>query len=138
MASTTSSDDHQDQQKGVVGILGIHRRRISCVIGVYPEERQQEQILIVDAKIKVHITHCLASDELIDTVDYLLIAELCTRLAQEKKYFLLERLASDILEACLSRFQALWGWVRIEKPLAIADAACAFVELERFATRKKQ
>lgn len=114
-----------------LGILGIRQHRISCLIGVYPEERQSEQLLIIDAKIKVDLSRCLASDQVKDTIDYVAIANVCTELAQKRHYFLLETLASDILEECLSRFQALWAWVCIQKPSAISSAACAFVELER-------
>lgn len=113
------------------GILGIHQHQIACIVGVYPQEREHEQTLIVDAKIKLDLSRCLASDQVQDTADYVLIAQLCTELAQQKKYFLLENLASDILDECIRRFQAVWAWVRIQKPTAIPSAAYAYVELER-------
>lgn len=114
------------------GILGIHQLKIFCRIGVYPEEQQQEQGLMIDAKIKVDLTPCLASGSLQDTGNYVIIANICKELAQQNHYFLLENLASDILEECLRRLPAVWAWISIQKPSAIPSAAYAFIELERY------
>jgi dihydroneopterin aldolase len=114
------------------GILGIHQHQVSCIIGVYPEERQHEQTLIFDAKIKLDLSRSFASDQVQDSVNYVLIAQICTELAQQKQYFLLETLASNILDEYLQRFPVIWAWVSIKKPSAISSAAYAFVELERY------
>lgn len=111
-------------------IVGITQHRISCIIGIYPEERQSEQTLLIDLKVKLDVWQCLRSGLMEDTVDYVMLAELCTQLAQ-KKYRLLETFASEILDQCMQQFPILWGWVRISKPSAIPTAACAYVELEQ-------
>jgi 7,8-dihydroneopterin aldolase/epimerase/oxygenase len=113
------------------GILGIHQLEISCVVGIYPEERQQEQVLLIDIKVKLELSRCLASGRLEDSVDYSLLAKLCSELAQKNKYLLLETFANDILDHCQHHFHPFWGWVRIQKPSAIPNAAYAFVEFER-------
>lgn len=118
--------------KTCFGILGIHQHQVSCIIGVYPKERQHEQILLFDVKIKIDLSRCLISDQMQDSVDYVLIAQICTDLAKQKKYFLLEKLASDILDECLFRLRAIWAWVCIRKPAAISSASDAFVELDRY------
>ncbi len=118
--------------KKEMGILGIYQHRVSCIIGVYPEERNCEQMLIMNAKIKVDLSKCFSSGLIQDTVNYVLIAQICTELAKQRNYFLLETLASDILDECLHRLQAVWAWVCIQKPSAIPSASYAFVELERY------
>lgn len=120
------------QPKSAFGILGFHHYQINCVIGIHPEERQYEQIVFVDLKIKVDLTRCLASGEIQDTIDYGLLAQLCSQLAKQNHYHLLETFASDILKHCLQRFHAVWAWVSIQKPAAIPSAAYAYVELERY------
>lgn len=122
---------HEDPKPVFYGMLGIHQLQIPCIIGIHPEERKQEQTIIVDVKIKVDLARCIMSGRMQDTVDYVQIAQLCTQLAQEKQYLLVETLASDILAQCLHRFQSVWAWVRIQKPSAIPLAAYAYVELER-------
>jgi dihydroneopterin aldolase len=117
---------------GKFGVLGIHQHKINCIIGVYPDERQQEQTLFIDVKVKLNLSACLASGKMKDAVDYVLLAELCSELAQLNRYVLLETFASDILDQCIHRFNAVWAWVRIQKPSAIPTAAYAYVELERY------
>ena len=116
--------------KDAYGVIGIHQLRIDCIVGIYPAERQQPQTLYVDVKIKMDFAPCLMSGKIADTVDYVMIAQLCTELAQRKNYHLLEAFASDILEECKNRYQACWVWVSIQKPSAIPSAAYAFVEME--------
>ena len=114
------------------GIVGIHQHKIECIVGVYPQERQKEQMLIVDLKVKIDFHNCLRSGKVEDALDYVLLAKVCTQLAQEKKYFLLETFASDILEHCILRLKVVWAWVRIQKPSAIPTAEYAYVEFERY------
>jgi dihydroneopterin aldolase len=116
--------------KQACGVIGIHRHRIDCIIGIFPEERVQPQTIFVDVKIKIDLSACLFTGRIDDTVDYVGLAQLCTQLAQKNKYMLLEKFAFDILAQCKEQFQALWGWVSIQKPSAIPTAEYAFVEME--------
>jgi dihydroneopterin aldolase len=122
----------KEKSNSTFGVLGVHQHQVPCIIGVYPEERQHEQILFFDAKIKIDLSRTLATGQVEDTADYVSIAQICTELAQQNKSILLESLASDILDECLRRFPAVWAWVLIKKPAAIPSAAYAFVELERY------
>jgi dihydroneopterin aldolase len=120
-----------NQSKAHYGILGIKQHQIQCIVGIYPNERVKEQSLFIDVKIKLDLSACLASGQMEDTVDYVLIAQACTELAQKNQYVLLETFAFDLLDHCLKHFRAEWAWVRIQKPSALPSAACAFVEFER-------
>lgn len=111
--------------------LGVHQHQVSCIIGVYAEERQREQILFFDAKIKLNLSLKGMKDQVEETVDYVKIADVCTRLAKSNRYFLLEKLASDIIEEFFLIFPAVWASITIKKPAAIPFADYAFIELER-------
>jgi dihydroneopterin aldolase len=119
------------------GVIGIDQLQIPCIIGIHSQERQMEQCVIVDLKIQRDWSQCVASGSIQDTLDYCLLAELCTTLAQQKKYFLLETFATEILDQCMDRFNPAWVWVRIQKPSAIPSARSAYVELERCREREK-
>ncbi len=113
------------------GIIGISNHQVSCIIGVYPEERTIEQFLFFDVKLKLHLSKCSKTDAFEDAANYEHLAELCTELATSKKFHLLEALASAVLDGCLTKFPAVWASVKIRKPKAIKSASDAFVELER-------
>jgi FolB domain-containing protein len=121
----------QQRSKNSFGILGIHQHQVPCIIGIYPEERQHEQTLLMDAKVKLDLSHCFASSQIEETFNYVSLAQICTQLAQQNSYFLLENLASDILDKYFLCSPAVWAWICIKKPSAISSAAYAFVELER-------
>lgn len=116
--------------KAATGIIGFHRLQIPSIIGIYPGERDQEQILLVDMKVKMNLTQFYLNDQIEATINYVSLAEICLQLAKNN-YFLLESLGRDILDACLQTFPVDWVWVRIQKPAAILSAEYAYVELEK-------
>ena len=120
------------RSKRFLGIIGIHQHQINCIIGIYPEERRHAQTLFIDLKVKLDLSLCLASGQMEDTLDYVLLAQLCSQLAEQNEYLLLETFASDILDHCIHRFNVMWSWVRIQKPSAVPTAAYAYVEFERY------
>lgn len=109
-------------------IIGLSQQHIQCIIGMYPEERVQKQSLFIDLKIRLHLSSDSQSDAIEETVDYVLLAQLCAQVALND-YFLIETFAKEIVKECLTRFPISWAWVKIQKPSAIPEA-CAFVEWE--------
>lgn len=126
----TEDPNQMSKKRTSIGVIGIHKHRIDCVIGVYPAERERIQTIYVDVKIKIDFAASINSGSVMDSVDYVAIANLCTELAQNKKYHLLEEFASDILDNCKNLFKATWAWTQVQKPSAIPSAAYAFVEME--------
>lgn len=112
-------------------ILGIDQLKIPCIIGIYPEERQHLQLLLIDTKIQLDLDTCFESKKIHDTLDYTQLAELCQELLRKNDYFLLEIFAHDLLDQYFQKFPIDWAWVRVKKPTAIPNADYAYVELER-------
>ncbi len=113
------------------GRIGIFQHKIPCVIGVYPEERLYEQDLIVDLQVEADFSSCALTDQIEDTVDYETLADLCTQLAQERKYQLLETFACEVMQALFERYEIRWAKIQIKKPSALPTAEYAMVELEQ-------
>lgn len=114
------------------GIIGIHRHQVSCIVGILPQERVEKQTLFIDLKIRTDLSKCIQSGQLSDSIDYTILAHLCTKLAEEKNYYLIENFAADVIDQCFSQFQPTWAWIKIQKPSAIPTAEYAFVECERY------
>jgi dihydroneopterin aldolase/2-amino-4-hydroxy-6-hydroxymethyldihydropteridine diphosphokinase len=76
--------------------------RVLSLIGALPHEREAKQPLRIDLSIGLDLRDAGASDELDDTVNYGLVAERISTLAEESKHVLLERLASEIADTVLS------------------------------------
>lgn len=120
------------KQKKERGCIGVHHHHISCIIGVLPHERTQEQDIYVDLKVETSFARCLQSDQVEDTINYVNLAQLCTELAQQRRYRLLETFAHEALINILTDPRIEWAWIRIKKPKALASAEYTFVELERY------
>jgi FolB domain-containing protein len=113
------------------GVLGFENHRISCIIGAYPAERNNEQDIFVDLKVKADLSKPAKTDDLNDTIDYAALANLCTELARKNGYQLLEAFAGDVLNEIFSRFAVEEAWIKIKKPNAIETADYCMVEISR-------
>lgn len=110
--------------------IGFEALQIECLVGIHAHERENKQLLIVDLIVEVNLKNFLNTHDLSDTLDYVQLADMCTRLAKTHHYLLIESYALAILDECTTHFGALAARVIIRKPAAIADAKCAFVEME--------
>ncbi len=114
----------------MLGIVGVYNHRVTCIIGVNPDERVKVQDIFFDVKVKTNFIPSIRSNTVESTINYEQMAEICTILAQGKKHYLLEALACDILNELQTKFQIEWAWIKIKKPNALASAEYALVELE--------
>lgn len=97
----------------------IEALELDCVIGVYDFERKFEQRVLADIEISHDFKAALASDRLIDTLDYAAVCERCRTIAREGGYQLLERLAGAIVDCLRSEFGVSRLRLRLRKPGAV-------------------
>lgn len=116
----------------VKGIIGFEHYEIPCVIGVYPKERRVPQSIFVDLKVELDMSECVRSDKLQDTLDYVKLAAVCSDLAQNGNYQLIETYAYDVVQAFLQYPQVSWVWIKIKKPQGLASAMFTTIELEQY------
>jgi dihydroneopterin aldolase len=128
-------DHFKNHSQKILGTIGLYHHRIRCLIGINPEERVREQEIYVDVKVQADFSACVKSDCIQDTCNYVKMAEICTQLAQEKKYKLLETFANDVLDQLLKEFNVESAWICVKKPSAIATADYTSVELEKHKER---
>lgn len=112
------------------GLIGFENHHVHCKIGVYPHERLQEQDLYFDVQAEIDFAKPAASDSVQDTLDYTQLTSLCTQIAEEGGYQLLETLACTIIERIFLLFNVQWVKLRIKKPAAIPSAEYAIIEIE--------
>lgn len=115
----------------MIGLIGFENHRISCIIGIHDAERVEKQDIFVDLKVAVDISKCVSSDRVEDTVDYVSMALVCSNLAINNSYRLLERYAVDVLKALFDSFDIQEAWIKVKKPNGLPLADHSFVELSR-------
>ena len=105
---------------------------LRCIIGIYPEEREKKQDVIINVEL-----HCdsflkaAQSDEIEDAVNYKTITKEIITLVEKSDYFLIERLAEEISAICLADTRVQTAKVSIDKPGALRFARSVAVEIIR-------
>lgn len=117
------------------GLIGFEHLPIKCIIGVYPEERLKEQEIFVDLKVEANFGPCALSDQINHTVNYAMLAKLCTEMAQTSQYQLLETYASHVLQKLIDEFAINWAWIKVKKPMAASSSYYMTVELKQVKER---
>ena len=96
---------------------------ITCIIGIHPHERIQEQKLFLDINLDVNFKDSSFSDDINKTIDYTKIAELATQLAISKKYQLIESFCRDLNDLLLDEFELIQkSIITVKKPNALPKA----------------
>lgn len=113
----------------MLGMIGFKDYRVRCVIGTGVEERKIEQDLLIDLKVETDFSSVSKTENIEDTIDYVILATICREFAQNGKYFLLEKYAADVIQEIVKTFQIKSAWICVKKPLAIPNAEYALVEL---------
>ncbi len=109
--------------RGIIKLAGL---KVSCTIGVSPEEREEEQELAIDLALESDFSKCVATDAIEDTINYDEVIDLLRQIALSKPFHLLETFANETLNAIFESFPVSWIKIVVQKP-----ALCAAVQLER-------
>ena len=111
--------------------MSIRELRISCIVGVYPDERKREQDVFVDVDMEFDFARVTASDHLADTVDYTEVAADLTAYVRAERFQIIETLAQRACARIMDRHPFLRRCrLVIRKPAAVPHAQGAVVTVE--------
>jgi len=112
-------------------IIYLHDLAIECVIGAWDWEREIIQTVYVDLDMGWDISKAGVSDELEDTLSYKDISIAVTELVVERKFKLVETMATEIAALLVLEFNIPWCRVKINKRGAVSSAQDVGVVIER-------
>lgn len=112
----------------------IHIRELSarCIVGIYPEEREILQDVILNITLYADVRAACASDRIEDTVDYKGLKKKILAMVEGSSFFLIERLAEETARICLEDARVRRVDVAVDKPGALRFAKSVAVEIIRF------
>ena len=112
--------------------ISIIDLEISCIIGIHPNERVKEQTLLLNINLDVDIGDSTFADNINETIDYTIIAEMATKLAITKKYKLIESLCSELNDLYLNTFNIVQrSKISVKKPNALPKAKYAAFSMKK-------
>ena len=109
----------------------LHDMKVETIVGIWEWERKIRQTVSIDLEMGADIRNAAASDSIVDTLDYKLIAKRVRHLVADSSFQLVETLAEKIAEVVLSDFEVPWVEVRVNKPGAIRGARDVGVRIRR-------
>ena len=111
----------------------IHIRdfALRCIIGLYPEEREKKQDILINVTMETDLHAAGKSDDLNDTVDYKSIKLNILDFVENSSFQLIESLAEGIAQICLNDSKVQGATVTLDKPGALRFCKSVAVEVTR-------
>ncbi|AVR01363.1 bifunctional dihydroneopterin aldolase/7,8-dihydroneopterin epimerase [Pluralibacter gergoviae] len=112
-------------------IVFLEQLSVITTIGVYDWEQTIEQRLVFDIEMAWDNRKAAASDAVEDCLSYADISEAVIAHVEGGKFALVERVAEEVAQLLLSRFNSPWVRIKVSKPGAVVRAANVGVVIER-------
>ncbi len=111
--------------------LFVRSYEFSVRVGVYEEEKTQEQKVSLDLSLVTDLQAAGVSDDITQTIDYIAIIDTIHKVAKQKHYELLEALAESIAQALLATFPIKSVSVSLHKPNIIQSGSAIGIRIQR-------
>ncbi len=111
--------------------IHIRKLQVRCILGIYPEERNAKQDVVISITLYADLSAACQSDQIEDTVDYKTIKKNVLHMVEGSQFLLIERLAEQIAALCLEAPRVERVDVCVDKPGALRFARSVAVEITR-------
>ena len=112
-------------------IVFIEELTVITTIGVYEWEQGIRQKLVFDIEMEWDNRPAAASDDVNDCLSYADVSDAVIQHVESNQFALVERVAEEISEILLQRFNSPWVRIKVSKPGAVAHANRVGVIIER-------
>lgn len=112
-------------------IVFIEELSVITTIGVYDWEQTIQQKLVFDIEMGWDNRKAAASDDVNDCLSYADISDAVIEHVETQRFALVERVAEEIADLLLQRFNSPWVRIKVSKPGAVAQARNVGVVIER-------
>ncbi|MCG9574752.1 bifunctional dihydroneopterin aldolase/7,8-dihydroneopterin epimerase [Vibrio tubiashii] len=109
----------------------IEQLEVITTIGVYDWEQEIKQKLVLDIEMAHDNRPAGKSDDVVDALDYAQVSQTVLSHIEGGRFLLVERVAEEVAELIMSRFNVPWIKIRLTKPGAVPQAAGVGVVIER-------
>tara|TARA_B100001750_G_C15514582_1_gene606045 strand:+ start:2267 stop:2635 length:369 start_codon:yes stop_codon:yes gene_type:complete len=111
-----------------IKITDLHLR---AIIGINPDERKNLQDVLINIVLYVDSRPAAESDDISDSANYRSITKEIIKLVESSRFYLIEKLASEIATICLKSQQVETVSVNVQKPTALRFAKSVGITIER-------
>jgi len=112
-------------------IVFIEQLTVITTIGVYDWEQTISQKLVFDIEMAWDNRQAASSDDVNDCLSYADVSEAVISHVAGGRFALVERVAEEVAQLLLTRFNSPWVRLKVSKPGAVAQATNVGVIIER-------
>jgi D-erythro-7,8-dihydroneopterin triphosphate epimerase len=116
-------------EEPIPAMLFIKNVTVTCILGVKRDEREHEQEIRMQLFLWTDIAKASRSDNVADALDYSTIYKEVVQRVEHSEFYLIERLAYEVVTMCLQHPLTLKAKVVIEKMGALKKAESAGIEV---------
>ncbi len=102
-----------------------------CIVGINPEEREKKQDILINITLFADLRNACLSDDIRDTVDYKSIKQGIIDRVEASSFFLVERLAEEVVRIVFEDPRVQGVEVTVDKPGALRFARSVAVSIYR-------
>ncbi len=120
--------------------IRITNLRLRTVIGINDWEREAKQDVVINIALDYDATKAIAQDDLSKAIDYKALTKRIVNEVEASQFFLLEKLADQILGIVTEHQTIHEAMIRVDKPQALrfADSVCVELNWSRQANATSQ
>jgi len=104
---------------------------LRTIIGINDDERSNRQDVLINITLDTDTRRAGQSDDIADAVNYRTLTKRVIDLVERSQFYLVEKLAEEIAQLCLSDELVTAAKVTVEKPAALRFARSVGVSIER-------
>jgi dihydroneopterin aldolase / 2-amino-4-hydroxy-6-hydroxymethyldihydropteridine diphosphokinase len=112
--------------------LFIKNLLVRMIIGINDDERRNLQDVVINVAMDVDTRSAGVSDDIENSVNYRTVAKRIIQLAENSRFYLVEKLAQEIATLCLDNPRVQSVTLQVEKPNALRFAKSVGVEITRY------
>lgn len=110
--------------------IRVKNLRLRTLIGFNPEERINQQDVVINFEIAYNVTPGVLADRVEDALNYKTVTKRVISHVESGKFLLLEKLVADVLEICSDHPDVDYARVSVDKPHALRFADSVSLTLE--------
>ncbi len=115
----------------MMDIVFIEELAVITTIGVYGWEQTIKQKLVFDIEMGWDNKRASSSDNVEHCLDYAKVSEAIINHVENQNFALVERVAEEVADLLLNRFNSPWVRIKVSKPRAVAQSCQVGVIIER-------
>jgi len=112
-------------------IIFLGGLEIKTIIGIYDWERETKQTVVLDIEMAFDIRKAAETDDIQYALDYKKVSKRIIAFVEDSRFYLVEKLTSEIVTIIQNEFNVPWVKVTLNKKGAISGASDVGIIVER-------